>query len=134
MNACLAVRVDEMGEEELHFLCRTGEVPVRGVLAVEAPGYEPLAVCRVGGQYYLIADTCTHGQASLSEGEIIDGQVCCPYHGGTFDPETGDATGPPCTVPVKTYRLIQHGDRLLVARRRDERAGAGGGVGACTGD
>lgn len=100
-----------------YYLCRTEEIPASGIRAVHAPGYEPLAVCRVEDSYYLIADTCTHGQASLSEGEIIDGQVCCPHHGGTFDPATGEATGPPCIVPINTYVLLRRDNELFVAQK-----------------
>lgn len=106
-----ALPVDTVGES---FLCRTGDIPAGGLHAVRLPGYEPLLVCRVADAYHLIADTCTHGQASLSEGEIMDGQVCCPFHGGTFDPATGEATGPPCTVPIRTYALIRRGDELFL--------------------
>ena len=106
-----------MLQPELHYLCRTDEVPASGLRAVKAPGYEPLAVCRVGQGFYLIADTCTHGMASLSEGEVVDGQVCCPFHGGSFDPRTGAATGIPCVVPLNTYPLIRRGEELFVAAR-----------------
>ena len=71
-----------MSDQLIHRLCRKGDVPASGVCAVQAPGYEPLAICRVGTSYYLIADTCSSGQASLSEGEVVLGQVVCPFHGG----------------------------------------------------
>ncbi len=103
-----------MSEQGRHRLCAKSDVPASGIRAVQAPGYEPLAVCRAGQSYYLIADTCTHGQASLSEGEVIDGQAICPYHGGSFDVATGQPSGLPCTIPIETYRLVEEGDDLFV--------------------
>jgi nitrite reductase/ring-hydroxylating ferredoxin subunit len=103
---------------DAHFLCRTDDIPASGIRAAVVPGYEPLAVCKVGDRYYLISDMCTHAEASLSEGEILDGQVMCPYHGGTFDPATGEATGPPCTLPIRTYKLLQMGESLYLALNR----------------
>jgi len=103
-----------MAEQPRHRLCSKADVPLSGIRAVQAPGYEPLAVCRLDDTYYLIADTCTHGQASLSEGEIVNGQVVCPYHGGSFDIATGQPVEFPCTIPIDTYPIIEDGDDLFV--------------------
>jgi nitrite reductase/ring-hydroxylating ferredoxin subunit len=101
----------------MHRLCGKKDVPTSDVHAVQAPDYEPLAVCRVGDSYYLIADTCSHGQASLSEGEVVMGQVVCPFHGGSFDVMTGQPTDLPCTIPIATYPLIEVGDDLFIAAK-----------------
>jgi nitrite reductase/ring-hydroxylating ferredoxin subunit len=106
-----------MSDQRMHRLCRKGDVPASGICAVQAPGYEPLAICRVGASYHLIADTCSHGQASLSEGEVVLGQVVCPFHGGSFDVTTGLPTDLPCTIPIATYTLIEVGDEFFVAAK-----------------
>lgn len=102
-----------------HRLCAKVDVPASGIRAVQAPGYQPLALCRVGQSYYLIADTCTHGQASLSEGEVVNGEVVCPYHGGSFDVASGEPREFPCTIPLETFRLIEEGDHLYVGDSPD---------------
>lgn len=106
-----------MSDQLRHRLCAKRDVPASGVYAVQAPGYEPLAVCQVGNSYYLISDTCSHGQASLSEGEVVMGQVVCPYHGGSFDVITGEATDLPCTISIATYPLIEMDGELFVAAK-----------------
>jgi len=103
-----------MSTESLHRLCAKADVPEGGIIAVSAPGYEPLAVCRFDGAFYVIADTCSHGLASLSEGEIADGQVFCPFHGGAFDVATGNPTESPCTVPIATYPVVEKGEDLYI--------------------
>ncbi len=64
----------------------------------------PIGVFRVGDAFWAIEDTCTHGRASMSEGELDGTWVVCPFHGGCVDVTTGEPTAGPITVPAKTYR------------------------------
>ena len=65
---------------------------------------QALAVFNVGGRFHVTDDTCTHGFASLAEGELHGCIVTCAWHGGRFDVSSGAAVGPPCTVPINVYR------------------------------
>ena len=56
---------------------------------------------------------CSVGE--ISEGEVEDGQVLCPFHMGKFDIRTGEATGAPCTIAIKTYRVLVEGEDVIVA-------------------
>ena len=67
-------------------------------------GDKKIAVFNVGGKIYAIDDTCSHAEASLSEGEEFDCIVECPLHGAEFDLKTGEATTLPATKPVITYK------------------------------
>ena len=49
----------------------------------------PVAVFRRGDRVYAVDDTCPHMGASLSEGFVTGQAVVCPWHGWTFDLETG---------------------------------------------
>jgi p-cumate 2,3-dioxygenase ferredoxin subunit len=62
-----------------------------------------LAVYRLGDEYFVSDDVCTHGEASLAEGDIEDGMIVCPYHQGSFDIRTGEARAYPCITPLKVY-------------------------------
>lgn len=73
------------------------------VRAVSVAGYPPIAVYNLGGSYYATDDTCTHGNASLAEGDIEGDEIVCPFHEGSFDIRSGDAVGPPCMIPVRSY-------------------------------
>lgn len=53
-----------------------------------------------------ISDTCTHEDASLSEGEIWEGAVQCPQHGSLFDLRTGAVTGLPAQVAAQTFPVV----------------------------
>jgi naphthalene 1,2-dioxygenase system ferredoxin subunit len=62
-----------------------------------------VALYVVDGEFFATSDTCTHGQASLSEGYLDGHLIECPLHQGVFDIRNGEASGPPCVEPVRTY-------------------------------
>ena len=66
------------------------------------------------GTLFATQDLCTHDGGTLSEGELIDGQVECPRHGAHFDLQTGRATLP-APVPIKTFQVKIEGEQILVA-------------------
>lgn len=87
-------------------------------LPTQATGLaDPVAVFRDDGRYYVLADTCPHAQASLSEGWVEGGEVECPLHGARFCLRTGEALSLPATTPATAYRVEVAAGRvwLLVA-------------------
>jgi nitrite reductase/ring-hydroxylating ferredoxin subunit len=84
-------------------LCELGALDEEEVEMVQIEGQPPLAVYNLGGQYFVTADTCSHGSASLADGLVTDGEIECPYHGGRFNIRTGEATLPPCSEPIDVY-------------------------------
>ena len=62
-----------------------------------------VCVARVGDEVFAIEDTCTHSEASLSEGEITGTKIECWLHGAEFDLRTGAALTLPANIAVKTY-------------------------------
>jgi carbazole 1,9a-dioxygenase ferredoxin component len=96
------------------FLCLATEVPPGQAKRVLLDGYPPLAVFNLNGTFHVIDDTCTHGAASLSEGEIEDGEIECPYHFGRFDIRTGRAVLAPCTVSLQVYKIFVDGDMIML--------------------
>lgn len=97
-----------METDSLLKLCDIDAIPDDGILRVEPAGLPPLAVYKIGGAVYVTDDTCTHGEASLADGEI-DPDCCaivCPYHLGSFDIRTGEPMAAPCTDPLKIYPVV----------------------------
>jgi 3-phenylpropionate/trans-cinnamate dioxygenase ferredoxin component len=68
-------------------------------------GRHPVAVFNAEGALYAIDDTCTHQDASLSEGWLEGCLVECPLHASCFDLRTGEVTALPARMPVRTYHL-----------------------------
>ena len=75
---------------------------------------EPVAVYRVGNDFFATSDYCTHGIASLSEGELVGDIIECPFHGGSFNCRTGQPVEAPCTVPLQCYAVSVVDDDVLV--------------------
>jgi len=68
--------------------------------------HAPIAVFNSDGVLYAIDDTCTHQDASLSEGWLEGCFVECPLHAASFDLRTGAPTCLPAKRPVKTYPVV----------------------------
>jgi 3-phenylpropionate/trans-cinnamate dioxygenase ferredoxin component len=73
-----------------------------------------LLVCNVAGDFYALADTCTHDRGPLGEGRLRGHFIECPRHGSRFDVRDGDAKAPPALRPVATYPVRVHGDAVEV--------------------
>jgi nitrite reductase/ring-hydroxylating ferredoxin subunit len=76
---------------------------------------EPVCLINLDGEYFAIGDTCTHEDASLSDGEIIGDEIECPMHGGAFEIRTGLPAAFPVVVPAETYRVRVVGDIVEIA-------------------
>jgi nitrite reductase/ring-hydroxylating ferredoxin subunit len=50
---------------------------------------------------------------SLGDGDVIDGTIVCPLHGGAFDIRTGKATELPCRTALKVYGVHVEGEDLF---------------------
>lgn len=80
---------------------------------VEKDG-KTICVARVGDEVFAIDDTCSHSDASLSEGDVADFKIECWLHGAEFDLRTGEALTPPAVAPLKTYEVHVDGDSVTV--------------------
>ena len=85
-------------------LCPFAELTPGGASRFDVDG-RPVAVVRIGDDVYAIGDTCTHGEVSLSEGEVWcdELELECWKHGSTFSLLTGEPQTLPATVPVPVY-------------------------------
>jgi 3-phenylpropionate/trans-cinnamate dioxygenase ferredoxin subunit len=85
-------------------VCRFEDLPDGESVRVETT--PPIAVFRTeDGELYAIDDTCTHQDASLSEGWLEGCLVECPLHAASFDLRTGQPTCLPARRPVRTHRV-----------------------------
>jgi nitrite reductase/ring-hydroxylating ferredoxin subunit len=95
----------------------------KGSVSVGAlPSGMPLAIYRVEDDFYVTADRCTHGGASLSdEGELNGYVIECGWHNGTFDVRTGAALTLPCRSPLPTFSVKVEDERLLLNPKPNRR-------------
>jgi len=63
-------------------------------------------VCNVGGEYFAVADVCTHDRGPLGEGRLRGTVIECPRHGARFDVRDGAVLAPPAVRPLPTYPVL----------------------------
>ena len=99
-------------------VCAQSEVGPETAKAYEV-GDKRLAVYNLGGEFYVTDDECTHASASLADGILEDGIIECTLHFGAFDIKTGAVKAPPCSIALRTYKVILQGDDVCVDLDRD---------------
>ena len=74
-------------------VCKVGDLEENAVKQVEIDDRPPLAVYNLGGKFYCTDDICTHGMASMSDGDI-EGEDIVPWIPPVDENETGDSIAP----------------------------------------
>jgi 3-phenylpropionate/trans-cinnamate dioxygenase ferredoxin component len=97
-------------------VCSRDDVPAGEARRFDVGGV-PVAVIRIGDDFYAIADTCSHEDYSLSEGEVFadEKEIECWKHGSTFSLVTGEPQTLPATQPVAVYDVRVEGDDVVVS-------------------
>jgi 3-phenylpropionate/trans-cinnamate dioxygenase ferredoxin subunit len=91
-----------------------GEVPPGERIVVELDD-SFVAVFNIVGEFYAIADLCTHDDGPLAGGERRGYVIECPRHGATFDVRTGKVLSLPATQDVPRYEVRVVGDEVQIA-------------------
>jgi nitrite reductase/ring-hydroxylating ferredoxin subunit/uncharacterized membrane protein len=84
---------------------------------VEVDGI-PLLVVRDGGEVRVLADRCVHRGGPLSNGEIADGCVTCPWHGSVFRLADGSVERGPAAFPQPSLDVRVRDGGVEVRNRR----------------
>lgn len=73
-----------------------------------------ICVTRIGDEVFAIDDTCTHAEASLTEGDVSGFKIECWLHGAEFDLRTGEAITLPATTALATYPVTIDANSVTV--------------------
>ena len=99
-------------------VAKVGEIPPgRGRLVRPAGGplrLKPMAVFNENGRYFILNYICPHQGGPLGEGVIEDGVVTCPYHGWSFQADTGVGAHTPLGHGTHAYEVRVEGEDILV--------------------
>ena len=82
-------------------------------IRIEKDG-KSICVTRVGDEVFAVDDTCTHSDASLSEGDVTGFKIECWLHGAEFDLRTGEALTLPANIPLQAYAVSIDGNAVTV--------------------
>ncbi len=87
-------------------VCKSDDLADGQVVQFQPDGAEEaMAVCNSDGQFFAVADKCSHGNWSLSEGFVENCHLECVLHGSAFDLRTGWPDKLPATKPVKVFEV-----------------------------
>ncbi|SFI78169.1 MULTISPECIES: bifunctional 3-phenylpropionate/cinnamic acid dioxygenase ferredoxin subunit [Microbacterium] len=106
-------------------VARTTDVPEGEAIKIDASvtgTVDDIALFNDDGEFFALDDTCSHEDASLSEGWIEDGVVECPLHAGKFCLKDGSVQSMPATVDVACHRLIVSGEEIRLVPNPDRLA------------
>lgn len=93
-------------------VCRLDELPEGESVRIVAD--LPIAVFNADGELYAVDDTCSHQDASLSDGFLEGCFVECPLHAALFDLRTGMPSCLPAKRPIRTHPVSVQGGVIYV--------------------
>lgn len=64
----------------------------------------PALVIRIGSDYFVVEDSCSHDGQPLTTGALQDCSIVCPRHSARFDLRTGKALCMPATEPIRVFK------------------------------
>ncbi|MEE6282975.1 non-heme iron oxygenase ferredoxin subunit [Georgenia sunbinii] len=101
------------------YVCDTGDLEPGEAMRVDLEDVDgrpvPVSIVRdEAGEFHAISDICSHGQVSLSDGDVEDCTIECWLHGSRFDLRSGKPLSLPATQPVPVYGISVEGDSVLV--------------------
>jgi 3-phenylpropionate/trans-cinnamate dioxygenase ferredoxin component len=94
-------QVDESNIEYVDIAPVT-ELPAGERLFVEIEG-KPMVIFNIAGQFFSIADVCSHDDGPVGEGDLEGYNIVCPRHGAEFDVRTGKVLSMPAVVDIPAY-------------------------------
>ena len=80
---------------------------------IEVAG-KSIALFKLGDEFFVIDDTCTHQGGPLSEGNIEGDEIECPWHGAHFNIRSGKVILDPAEEDVSTYDVRLSGDVIEI--------------------
>ena len=98
-------------------VAREGELAPGEWRVVDVDGTQ-VAVFNLSGQFYAIADVCTHDAGQLTGGTVEGDEIVCPRHGARFSIRTGAALTAPAYEPTATFPVRVEEGQIQV---RDDR-------------
>ncbi|MGI8550024.1 MAG: Rieske 2Fe-2S domain-containing protein [Dehalococcoidia bacterium] len=108
---------DQPPPEDFVSVLTASDLAVGEKRRVEANGM-PLLLVRQQDRVYALADTCSHLGGPLSEGEIKDNSVICPWHGSCFALEDGKILNGPSTYRQPSLEVRERNGQIEVRGAR----------------
>ena len=77
-------------------------------------GNEIILLSRFAGEFFAVAEACTHANGPLGDGYQDDETIECPWHASRFSMKTGEVEKQPAARALARYSVRVDGDDVLV--------------------
>ncbi len=108
-----AEEVPHLVDPGWHHLMVAADLP-EGTPVRQLLGEVPVVAIRVNGAVHVLADRCSHMSGPLSDGELVDGCLTCPWHGSAFRIGDGSVARGPATAPQPAFQVREVGGTIQV--------------------
>lgn len=92
----------DTSEVEFLEIAPVSELPPGERLFVDIEG-KPIVIFNLAGQFFSIADVCSHDDGPVGEGQLDGYNITCPRHGAQFDIRSGKVMQMPAVVDIPAY-------------------------------
>ena len=80
------------------------DIPSGGRLSILVDDLPSLLI-RVGDEFFVVEDVCSHDGQPLTNGPVDGCSIVCPRHGARFDLRTGKPLCMPAIEPINTFEV-----------------------------
>lgn len=94
-------------------VCQRDDLEDGQVERIEMDGKD-IALVKIDGEFHALDGTCPHQGGPLGEGMVDREELMCPWHGWTFEVESGEHVSLP-DEGVETFDVKIDGDDVLVS-------------------
>ncbi len=108
-----AEEVPHLVEPGWRHLMAAADLP-EGKVVRQMLGEVPVVAIRANGAVRVLADRCSHMSGPLSDGELADGCLTCPWHGSVFRIADGSVARGPATAPQPAFETRDVGGAIQV--------------------
>ncbi|MFD5453430.1 Rieske 2Fe-2S domain-containing protein [Streptomyces sp. NPDC127100] len=120
-----AEEVPHVVREGWHRIGGVDEFPAGRAVRRTVDDVPVLVVREAGGTIHALAERCSHLAGPLSEGEVADGCVECPWHGSVFRLSDGWNVRGPATAPQPAFDTRVVDGHVEISLRDPDRTPAG---------
>jgi 3-phenylpropionate/trans-cinnamate dioxygenase ferredoxin component len=93
------------GQCEFIDVAPVNELPDGERLFLDIDG-QPIVIFNIGGQFFAIADVCSHDDGPVGDGKLDGFEIKCPRHGACFDVRNGQVSSLPAIVDIPAYPTL----------------------------
>jgi 3-phenylpropionate/trans-cinnamate dioxygenase ferredoxin component len=94
--------------------CAAEDIEAEDVIRFDHSGRVFAIYRSASGEFFATEGLCTHEDACLADGLVMDEIIECPKHNGRFNYMTGEALGAPACIDLATYPVKVEGGKVLI--------------------